>query len=121
MYRTGCRNISHCLACVARRFYRAGRTSGEAFNIQVAPAPISSRFLGVYYFARPTKTAMLRRLVIVNNVDSPILDYIHPDDHAQQNSINSVLVKVILNLFWLLQPKTAANCDTNLYRTVRSR
>jgi len=37
--------------------------------------------------------------VIVNN--SPILDYIHPDDHAEQDSINSVLVKVILGLFHL--------------------
>ena len=62
------------VACVAWRFCRAGRRSGVAAkfarearekNFQVAPAPISSRFLcppRLYYLARPTKTAMLRRL-----------------------------------------------------------
>ena len=34
------------VACVAWRYYRAGRTSGEAARkIKIAPAPISSRFL----------------------------------------------------------------------------
>ena len=40
------RDNDQLLACVAWRFCRAGRTSGEAARkIKTAPAPISSRFL----------------------------------------------------------------------------
>ena len=39
------------VACVAWRYYRTGRTSGEAARkIKIAPAPISSRLLCLYYF-----------------------------------------------------------------------
>ena len=38
-------NVMLSLACVAWRFCRAGRTSGEAAIKIITPAPISSRFL----------------------------------------------------------------------------
>ena len=53
------------LACVAWRFCRAGRKIKTKFKFKLLP-PQSSRGFSVlarlYYLARPTKTAMLRRL-----------------------------------------------------------
>ena len=61
------------IACVAWRFCRAGRTSGEAAGREIRArerAPQSPRGFSalarLYYLARPTKTAMLRRLWLSN-------------------------------------------------------
>ena len=58
------------VACIAWRFCRAGRTSGEAMGREIRArerAPQSPRGFSalarLYYLARPTKTATLRRLV----------------------------------------------------------
>ena len=65
------------VACVAWRFCRAGRTSGEAAtfarenerqsreknkNLNLLEVRGFSALALLYYLARPTKTAMLRRL-----------------------------------------------------------
>ena len=54
------------LACVAWRFCRAGRRSGVAARKLLPPkSPRSfSALARLYYLARPTKTAMLRRLFL---------------------------------------------------------
>ena len=58
------------IACVAWRFCRAGRTSGEAARkIKLLPPQSPRGFSALarlYYLARPTKTAMLRRLWLSN-------------------------------------------------------
>ena len=58
------------VACIAWRFCRAGRTSGEAAGREIRArerAPQSpggfSALARLYYLARPTKTATLRKLV----------------------------------------------------------
>ena len=62
------------LACVAWRFCRAGRRSGVAARKLLPPqSPRGFSALAcLYYLARPTKTAMLRRLIfraIVDKID----------------------------------------------------
>ena len=61
------------LACVAWRFCRAGGTSGEAarkiFKWLLPQSPCGfSALARLYYLARPTKTAMLRRLALTFNL-----------------------------------------------------
>ena len=61
------RDNDQLLACVAWRFCRAGRTSSEAAKKNKKPLPPQSprgfsALARLYYLARPTKTAMLRRL-----------------------------------------------------------
>ena len=56
------RRGTETLACVAWRFCRAGRTSGEAAGREIRAQSGFSALARLYYVARPTKTAMLRRL-----------------------------------------------------------
>ena len=60
-----CTSIRVCLACVARRFCVV--LSGARLSSEAAPVPASWPAPAFYYLARPTKTAMLRRLVRLLN------------------------------------------------------
>ena len=61
------------LACVVWRFCRAGRTSGQAARLLPPQSPRGfSALARLYYLARPTKTAMLRRLWL-SGLFSPLL------------------------------------------------
>ena len=56
------RRGTETLACVAWRFCGAGRTSGEAAGREIRAQSGFSALARLYYLARPTKTATLRRL-----------------------------------------------------------
>ena len=100
------------LACVAWRFCRAGRTSGEAARkIKVAPAPISSRFLCSRpplllsapnqnrHATQATQTRSLELKTILKVITEEKQQLVQEKD---ANNVRKVLCKSFLHWFWEL-------------------